>query len=66
MDDTPEDGGEPFVTLKNGPMDGIVIPRNAKDCVVDGLYVGPGPYYPCYRVKAGSVPQIAEFEGYKR
>ena len=63
MDDATEDGGEPFVKLKNGPMDGIVIPQNAKGCVVDGLYVGPGPYY---RVKAGSVPQIAEFEGYKR
>jgi hypothetical protein len=66
MDDTTEGGEEPFVTLKNGPLDGIVVPQKAKDCVVDGLYVGPGPYYPCYRVKVGSVPQIAEFEGYRR
>jgi len=36
MDDTREDGGEPFVTLKNGPLDGIVIPQNAKGCIVDG------------------------------
>jgi hypothetical protein len=66
MSDTTEDEGEPFVTLKNGPLDGTVIPQNAKDCIVDGLYVGPGPYHPSYRVKTGSVPQIAEFEGYLR
>jgi hypothetical protein len=63
MSDTTEGGGEPFITLKNGPLDGTVIPQNAKDCIVDGAYVGPGPYYPRYRVKVGSVPQIAEFEG---
>jgi hypothetical protein len=66
MSATTEYGGEPFLTLKNGPMDGVVVPQNAKDCIVDGLYVGPGPYYPSYRVKTGSVPQIAEFEGYRR
>jgi hypothetical protein len=66
MNDSTEDGDEPFVTLKNGPLDGIVIPRREKDCIVDGLYVGPGPYFPSYRVKAGTVPLIAEFEGYLR
>jgi len=63
MNDMTNDGDEAFVTLKNGPMDGVVIPRREKDCIADGLYVGPGPYYPSYRVKPGSVPLIAEFEG---
>jgi len=66
MDDTAEDGAEPFVTLKNGPMDGTVIPHHAKDSIVDGLFVGPGPYYPRYRLKPGSGALIAEFEGYSR
>lgn len=63
MNDMTNDGDEAFVTLKNGPMDGVVIPRREKDCIADGHYVGPGPYYPSYRVKPGSVPLIAEFEG---
>jgi hypothetical protein len=66
MSDTTIDSREPYVTLKNGPMDGIAIPQNAKDCIMDGVYVGPGPYHPRYRVKTGSIPQIAEFEGYLR
>ena len=66
MNDMTEDGDQPFVTLKNGPMDGVVIPQRDKDRIADGLYVGPGPYYPSYRLKAGSVPLIAEFEGYLR
>jgi hypothetical protein len=66
MDDTTEAGREPFVTLVGGPMDGVVIAQNARDGIVDGLFVGPGPYYPRYRVRSGSSPQIAEFDGYSR
>ncbi len=66
MNNTNEAADEPFVTLKDGPMDGIIIPRREKDRIVDDLYVGPGPYYPSYRIKTGSVPLIAEFEGYQR
>jgi hypothetical protein len=64
--DPTEDGDEPLVTLKNGPLDGTVIPQHARGGIADGLYIGPGPYYPSYRVKAGTVPLIAEFEGYLR
>lgn len=63
MSDTTQNEREPFITLKNGPLDGARIPESAKDSIVDGTYVGPGPYYPSYRVKVGSVPLIAEFEG---
>jgi len=66
MSNTNEAADKSFVTLKNGPMDGIVIPPHEKDRIADGLYVGPGPYYPSYRVKPDSVPLIAEFEGYLR
>jgi hypothetical protein len=66
MNDTTEDGDEPFVTLKNGPLDGVVIPQREKHRVTDGRYVGPGPYYPSYRVQDGTDPLIAEFDGYLR
>jgi len=63
MNDMTDDGDEAFVKLKNGPMDGVVIRRREKDSIADGLYIGPGPYYPRYRVMPGSVSPHCRIRG---